>query len=145
MLGQIVLIPTLCFPKLSNALSHSRTNIRTCHPSSMDVSFWLYFAKWLHLQNLVFLCGEREEVMHWLVVVRNVENNRLEIITPSTDLDVTTSHYDNVVHIIPFKEEPDPLRLDFGVHDLHEGCACHPKIVDSTVGKRIIKHRPAVN
>ncbi len=57
MLSKTVLIPALCLPKLPNALSNSRTNISTCHISSMDVSFWLYFAKWLHLLNL--LCERR--------------------------------------------------------------------------------------
>ena len=112
----------------------------------MDVSFWLYFAKWLHFRDLLFLCGEGEEVMRWLVVVRNVESNRLEIITPSTDLDAELPRYDNVVHIVPFKEEPDPQRLDFGVHELHDGCACHPKITRTEMTEQIvITHRPAVN
>jgi hypothetical protein len=55
MLSQVVLIPALCLPKLPNTLSNSRTNISTCHISSMDVSFWLYFANWLHSQNLLLI------------------------------------------------------------------------------------------
>ena len=43
-LSQVVLIPAFCLPQFPNALSNPRANISTCHPSSMDVSFWLYFA-----------------------------------------------------------------------------------------------------
>jgi hypothetical protein len=50
-----------------------------------------------------------------------------------------------VVNIIPFKEEPDPHRLDFGVHTLCEACACHPKLTGSTSGQTIVSHRAAVN
>jgi hypothetical protein len=52
MLGEIILIPALCLPQFPNALPNSRTYISTCHTFSMDVSFRLYFAKWLHLLDL---------------------------------------------------------------------------------------------
>ena len=84
--------------------------------------------------------------MRWLVVVRNIETGMLEIVTPSTDTDACVGRYDNVVHIIPFKEEPDPLRLDFGVHDLHDACACHPKVTHRELtDQTVITHRAAVN
>lgn len=44
LLSEIVLVPAPHLSQFPNALTHSRTNIRTCHLSSMDVSFWLYFA-----------------------------------------------------------------------------------------------------
>jgi hypothetical protein len=83
--------------------------------------------------------------MRWLVVVKNIESSRLEIVTPTTDFDPEDPRYDNVVHIVPFKEEPDPQRLDFGVHNLGLDCACRPKITESWAGQKIISHRAAVN
>ena len=84
--------------------------------------------------------------MRWLVVVRNIDTGRMEIITPDTDLDACTSRYDDVVHILPFKTEPDPQRLDFGIHELHDACACHPKITKRELtDQTVIKHQAAVN
>jgi hypothetical protein len=83
--------------------------------------------------------------MRWLVVVRNIESGRLEIITPTTDFDPEDPRYDRVVHIVPFKEEPDPQRLNFGVHNLSDDCACHPKVTYSWAEQRIISHESAVN
>ena len=83
--------------------------------------------------------------MRWLVVVKNVESGNLEIITPTTNFDPDDPRYENVVHIVPFKEEPNPARLDFGFHELAYNCACHPKISGSTSGQTIISHRAAVN
>jgi hypothetical protein len=83
--------------------------------------------------------------MVWLVVVKNIASGNLEIITPSTDFDPDNPRYERVVNIIPFKEEPDPHRLDFGVHTLCEACACHPKISQSTSDQTVISHRAAVN
>jgi hypothetical protein len=83
--------------------------------------------------------------MCWLVVVRNVESGRLEIITPDMEFDCDDPRYDKTVHIIPFKTEPDPQRLNFGVHNLGEDCVCRPKITDSWAGQRIISHRAVVN
>ena len=84
--------------------------------------------------------------MRWLVVVKNIESDRLEIITPSTDFDPEDPRYDRVAHIVPFKEEPDPQRLNFGFHDLKRDCACHPKITEVySQDRTIITHRSAVN
>ena len=83
--------------------------------------------------------------MVWLVVVKNIESGGLEIITPDMEFDPDNPRYDNVAHIIPYKEEPDPQRLDFGFHDLAYNCVCHPKISGSTSGQTIISHRAAVN
>jgi hypothetical protein len=83
--------------------------------------------------------------MIWLVVVKNLDTKRLEIITPSTDFDPDDPRYERVVNIIPFEKEPTLERLSFGVHDLCEVCACHPKISQSTSGQTIISHRAAVN
>lgn len=83
--------------------------------------------------------------MVWLVVVKNLESGNLEIITPSTDFDPDDPRYERIVNIIPFKKEPDPQRLDFGVHTLCEACACHPKISESASDQTIISHRAAVN
>ena len=47
-LGEVVLIPAPSLSEFPNPLSEPDANIRTCHQFSMDVSFWLYFAKWLH-------------------------------------------------------------------------------------------------
>ena len=47
-LGKVVLIPASGLSEFPNALSKPGANIRTCHQFSMDVSFWLYFADWLH-------------------------------------------------------------------------------------------------
>ena len=60
-LGEVILIPASRLSQFPNALPHSGTNIRTCHPSSMDVSFWLYFAKWLHLLDLLLIVEGRWE------------------------------------------------------------------------------------
>lgn len=83
--------------------------------------------------------------MVWLIFVRNVESNRLEIVTPTSDFDPEDPHYDREVNIVPFEEEPDPQRLDFGVHDLHELCACHPKITYSAFEQKVISHTAAAN
>jgi hypothetical protein len=83
--------------------------------------------------------------MRWLVVVKNLVSGNLEIITPQTDFDPEDPRYEKVVNIIPFAYEPDPQRLDFGVHDLSEACACHPKISDSICDQRVIAHRAVVN
>jgi hypothetical protein len=83
--------------------------------------------------------------MRWLVVIKNIESGRLEIITPTTKFDHDAPHYDNTVHIVPFKEEPDPQRLSFGVHELAYNCACHPKIQEQCGSQTIITHRVEVN
>lgn len=83
--------------------------------------------------------------MRWLVVIKNLVSGNLEIITPSTDFDPDDPRYERVVNIIPFKEEPDPQRLNFGVHNLDYDCACHPKLSESTSGQTIISHRATVN
>ena len=83
--------------------------------------------------------------MYWIVVVKNLESNRLELVTPSSDFDPEDPRYDREVNIIPFKEEPDPMRLDFGVHELRDGCACHPKITYSQFEQKVISHTAAVN
>ena len=49
MLRQVILIPTFRLAQGSDALPQPHTDVFSCHPSSMDVSFWLYFANWLHL------------------------------------------------------------------------------------------------
>lgn len=59
MLGKIILIPSPCLPKFPNALPNPRTYISTCHTFSMDVSFWLYFANWLHSQNFLSIVEEK--------------------------------------------------------------------------------------
>jgi len=60
-LGEIVLVPALSLTEVPDALSNSRANVCTCHTFSMDVSFWLYFAKWLHSHVLFFgWIGNRE-------------------------------------------------------------------------------------
>jgi len=83
--------------------------------------------------------------MRWLVVAKNLDNGRLEIITPDMEFDDSSPNYDNTVHIIPFKEEPNPQHLDFGVHELVKNCVCHPKITESWVGQSIITHSAKVN
>jgi hypothetical protein len=84
--------------------------------------------------------------MRWLVVVKNIESGNLEIVTPTTDFDANDPRYEKAAHIIPFKEEPNPARLDFGVHDLVRDCACHPKITEVYMTDRIIiTHQAAVN
>ena len=83
--------------------------------------------------------------MVWLVVVKNIESGGLEIITPDMVFDPDNPRYDNVAHIIPYKEEPDPQRLSFGVHELVSDCACHPRVTNTYAGTRIISHREAVN
>ena len=83
--------------------------------------------------------------MRWLVVVKNLDTDHLEIITPSTDFDPDDPRYERVVNIIPFKEEPDIQRLNFGFHNLGDDCACHPKISYSTSDQKVIAHRAAVN
>jgi hypothetical protein len=83
--------------------------------------------------------------MRWLMVVRNLESNRLEIIGPDTEIDFDDPRYEKVVNIVPFEKEPTSLMIDFGVHDLCEMCACHPKITKSDFGDIIISHKAAVN
>jgi hypothetical protein len=83
--------------------------------------------------------------MVWFIVVRNIESNRLELVGPNSDFDPEDSRYDNWVHIVPFKTEPDPLHLDFGVHELHDACACHPKLTEMPCGQRIYSHTAVVN
>jgi hypothetical protein len=56
-LRQIVLIPAFRFPQRPNPLAKPHANIFCCHPFSMDVSFWLYFANWLHLVKKENLTG----------------------------------------------------------------------------------------
>jgi hypothetical protein len=80
-----------------------------------------------------------------MVVVKNIESGRLEIITPTTEVDPGDPRYDSMVHIIPFKEEPDPQRLSFGVHEFVRNCCCHPKIEDRCGGRTIISHSAMVN
>lgn len=48
-LRQVVLIPSLRLAQRPNPPAQPHANIFSCHPLSMDVSFWLYFANWLHL------------------------------------------------------------------------------------------------
>ena len=83
--------------------------------------------------------------MRWLVVVKNIETGNLEIITPDTNFDPDDPRYDDVVHILPFEKEPDPQRLSFGVHDLLDTCACHPKVQNQCGQQTIITHRATVN
>lgn len=83
--------------------------------------------------------------MCWLVIVKNVESGRLELVTPAAEFDCDDPRYDKTVHIVPFKTEPDPQRLNLGVHNLGEDCVCRPKITNTWAGQRIISHRAAVN
>jgi hypothetical protein len=83
--------------------------------------------------------------MRWLVVVKNIESGNLEIIAPTTEFDPDDPRYDKVVHIVPFKEEPDPQRLHFGIHNLGDDCACHPTIRKQCGGPTIISHKERVN
>jgi hypothetical protein len=83
--------------------------------------------------------------MRCLAVVKNIERGELEIITPTTDFDPDDTRYDRVVLIVPFKEEPNPQRLNFGVHTLSDDCACHPKVSGSTSGQTIISHKAVVH
>jgi hypothetical protein len=84
--------------------------------------------------------------MVWFIIVRNIESNRLELVGPESDCDLEDPRYDRVAHIIPFKEEPDPQRLNFGVHNLGRDCACHPKITEVySQDRTIITHKAAVN
>ena len=83
--------------------------------------------------------------MVWFIVVRNIESNRLELVGPESNFDFDDPRYDNVSHIVPFSKEPDPQRLDFGVHELHDACACHPKLTEFSTGERIYSHSAAVN
>jgi len=83
--------------------------------------------------------------IRWLVVVKNIESGRLEIVTPTTYFDPEDPRYDRAVHIVPLKEEPDPQQLNFGVHNLSDDCACRPKITNSWAGQKIISHRATVN
>jgi hypothetical protein len=83
--------------------------------------------------------------MVWIVVVKNRETGRLELVTPSSEFDPEDPRYDPEINVVPFKVEPDPKRLDFGFHELAYNCVCHPKISSSTSGQTIISHRAAVN
>lgn len=43
-LREIVLIPLFRLAQRTDALPSPHANLFSCHPSSLDVSFWLYFA-----------------------------------------------------------------------------------------------------
>lgn len=67
-LGKIVLVPSLCLAQRTNPLAQPHANIFCCHPFSMDVSFWLYFANWLHFQRKMGNLG-RNRFMNRMAVV----------------------------------------------------------------------------
>jgi hypothetical protein len=47
-LRQIILVPAPRLTQATDALPEPKIDISICHPYSMDVFYWLYFAKWLH-------------------------------------------------------------------------------------------------
>ena len=83
--------------------------------------------------------------MCWVIIVKNIESGHLEIITPDSQFDADDPRYDKVVHIVPFKEEPDPQRMNFGVHELVKNCVCHPKVTELYAGQKVVSHSAMVN
>jgi hypothetical protein len=48
MLRQVILVPASALTQVADALSEPKIDILSCHLSSMNVFYWLYFANWLH-------------------------------------------------------------------------------------------------
>jgi len=84
--------------------------------------------------------------MRWAVCMKNLEADKMQLITPDMTVDADDPRFSDEVHIVPVSEDQqDPEWLSFGVHDFVRNCCCHPKVEPRAGGRAIISHSAMVN
>jgi hypothetical protein len=83
--------------------------------------------------------------MPWVVTIRNLVEDRVQIVTPEMTIPHDDPMFENEVHIVPAffdktAAEPEEAALLFGIHEFTRGCPCGPRVVQACGQRDMVLH-----
>jgi hypothetical protein len=72
--------------------------------------------------------------MPWVVTIRNLVADRVQVVTPDMVISHDDPTYENEVHFVPVfydkrVKNPEAADLLFGIHECVRDCVCGPQII----------------